>query len=67
LTLEPIDREADPILGTDIRIEAAIVLGKRIGGRAGGYEVRDIGHSVEAAANAWITGTSPAQILRTQA
>src|SRR5260370_121845 len=59
-------REGDAILIGDIRIDAAIVLGFRGGGRARGYKVRNVGHAIQTAANTGGGGTYPAEILRTQ-
>src|SRR5260370_10075308 len=59
-------REGDAILICEIRIDAALVLGFRGGGRARGYKVRNVGHAIQTAANTGGGGTYPAEILRTQ-
>src|ERR1700676_2638875 len=61
-----IDRKADAIPAGDIRIEAAIVLGFRGGGRARSHEIRNVGHAIQTAANTGAGGTHPARILGTQ-
>ncbi len=49
-------RKADAILYAENRIEAAVVCVFRGGARAGGYVVCDVGHAIQAAANAGVAG-----------
>src|SRR5208282_4553150 len=62
----PVDREGDTIICGDICVDAAVVLLFRIGGRAGGYVVRNVRHRTQAAANTGAIRAGPAGILRTQ-